>query len=182
MSENKIESSLGIDPGQKARIGALTKDQVLRFFEAKGHRNIVLRPVDVVELSNDAQEFILGLIVNEALRRGSGAEAEAFSQGQSKDVDGWRLRFMQRFCPAGWIVLPIAETVSPLDFDQLTKLQSILVGYAKIRLEKGEPNRIDPCEKCGGRGGDCPACDGEGRTITFIEISDEEARLAEGAA
>ena len=49
---------------------------------------------------------------------------------------------------------------------------------------QGQRSRVYKCDKCGGcdriNGGKCKQCDGEGITITFLEMSDEERALARG--
>lgn len=165
--------------GGQSRIGGLTKERLLAFFGAKQHENLVLRVVDVMELGNEAQDFLIGLAAG-----GDGTVDVAGKLGEGQ-ANGWRKRWMLREYPRGYMVLPMKRTIEPLSFEALQTLQAIVVGYTRIRLEKGEPSRIDACDKCGGSGRQgqrrCRHCDGEGQITTLLEMSPEEKQLSEGS-
>jgi len=146
------------------------KRRLLAFFGAKEHKNLVLRVVDVLELSNKEQDYLLGLFVPDCF--------------EAAVKDGWRKRVMLEKFPAGWIVLPIDATLEPMELADVAQLQAVVYHYADIRRQKGEPNRIEDCVKCRGKGrrvgGLCKDCQGDGKVITFIEMSEEERKLAHG--
>jgi hypothetical protein len=152
--------------GEKTTVipGLDSKERLLRFLAAKKHLNLVLRIVDLLELRHTSLDFLL-----EQVSRVSGP-LPAERQG------GWRKQWLLRQFPSGWVVVPIAATLESLDLGQVEKLQQVLYEYRSIRLEKGEPHTIRPCEKCGGKG--CQWCGGEGHTITFEEMSEWETMQA----
>jgi hypothetical protein len=160
-------------PMSEVRIGGLDKRKLLGWLAATEHKNLVLRIVDVLELRNDHQDWLIDL-AGHVIARG----------GWVLTDDGWRKRWLLRHFPNGWIVLPFDKVLPPLDMDGIKKLQEIVFAYRGIRLEKGEPNKVEPCDKCGGTckvaGRACRHCGGDGQIITFIETSDEERALMRG--
>jgi len=160
MAEKKKVEIRGID----------TPEHLLAFFKAKGHVNMVLRIVDVLELIQDDFLFIKSVV----------------SRVIGADQFGTPKIFFLRLFPKGWIVLPWEKVLEGMKVPDMEKLQSALHAYKEIRWGKGEPNRVDPCPKCNGTGfkgtgdGKCENCDGSGKITTFLEMSDEEAAMAEG--
>lgn len=155
------------------------------FFAAKGHENLVLRIVDVLELRNDQQD----LIIEHAALAIEGRDPALTSQAaaslsRSRPIDpgdGWRKRWMLRAFPGGYVVIPFAR-FEALTIEQLQQVQQVCFNYHGVRLAKGEPSRVDPCTKCEGRkiisGKPCDWCEGTGKSITFVEMSDEECAIA----
>jgi len=180
MSLEKLRWMQRLRSGEDVRIGGLDKRRLIAWFGAKEHKNLVLRVVDVLELSNDAQDFVIQLVRS---MNGKGSDKHFVS-------DGWRKSWLLHYFPNGWVVLSIDELLKPMEFEVLKELQAVLFAYTRIRQEKGEPNRIDACVRCNGTGyrgvtastGHCKHCEGEGHIITFIEMSSEEKALAEGRA
>lgn len=145
------------------------KRRLLEFFGAKEHRNLVLRIVDVLELPNDQVDHLIHLVGKPAMLAGQ---------------DGWRKRHLLNEFPAGWIVLPLDALLEPMELEDVQKLQSVVYQYADIRRQKGEPNRVEPCPRCRGQGrfagSLCKDCQGDGKVITFVEMSEDEKELARG--
>lgn len=157
------------------RTGAIgDKRKLLGFFAEKGHQNLVLRIADVLDLRNDHQDLLIA-IINWVL------EPEPRIREMAS---GWRKRGLLRVFPGGHIVLPFEELLPKLHMVSIRDLQQVCQEYQQVRMGKGEPSRIDICGKCEGRGAlggkKCKDCDGEGRTVTFLEMSDEERQLAVG--
>jgi hypothetical protein len=148
------------------------KRRLLRFFAAKNHRNLVLRVVDILEMRNDRQDYLI-----RAVERLHGPLPAPEPAG-----DGWRKKWLLRKAPTGWVLLDIDTLLEPLELAQVEELQQVLHEYRAVRLEKGEPNRVDDCEKCRGTGrvagNICKTCDGDGQIITFLEMSPEEIEMA----
>lgn len=154
------------------------KRYLLKFFAAKEHRNLVLRIVDVLELRNDYQDWLID-------RCCLGMPMPRDETRDAREASGWRKRILLQTFPGGNIVLPLEELLGPMEMTEVVMLQEICMAYHGIRQEKGEPSRVDPCGKCNGKGRNygqkCKDCDGGGKIITFLEMSDEERRLAMGA-
>lgn len=150
--------------------------RLLGFFAAKNHHNLVLRVADVLEMRNDLQDRVAFWRI---LRDG---DQDQMSSGIWYTPRTRKLWF-NRIFPSGWIVLPFRPWLESRSMDYLVLVQEVIYAYADIRRQKGEPCRIDTCAKCGGSGRlsgrRCQECNGEGRIITFIEMSDEEIELAE---
>jgi hypothetical protein len=155
----------------KYRTGAIDSTKRLAaFFEAKGHRNLVLRVVDVLDLRFDHQDLIIGLA------------AESYAASPREEQQS-RKQWMQRLAPDGYLVLPLAPLLRGIDMEIASRLQEAIYAYTQVRRYKGEPSRTDDCEPCKGTGrvsgAKCGDCGGEGAVITFIEVSPEERVLAE---
>jgi hypothetical protein len=156
----------GIDSVEKLRA----------FFEAKGHRYLVLRIADVLELANRHQDTIIGI----ASGVRPGAVRRLVDVLSSHSPVGWRKDWLAREFSDGYIRLPIDHLLESLpDMQALVELQEALQSYMHVRREKGEPCRVETCPHCQGQG--CRQCDGTGQIVTFVEMSDEEQLLAEGA-
>lgn len=151
--------------------------RLVAFFDCKSHRNLVLRVVDVLELRNDLQDFLIGLV----------AEGDAVVERlTAEQANGWRKQWLTRQYPTGYVVMPIKGIIDRIGLEATKVLQELVYAYADIRRQKGEPCRVAKCSQCRGSGRfadrRCQQCDGEGQIITFIEMSDEEKALAEGAS
>jgi hypothetical protein len=158
-------------------IGAIDdKRKLLGWLAATEHKNLVLRIVDVLELRNDHQDWLIY----------HAAAIRMVTIAAGSEGSGWRKGWLLNQFPNGWIILPFDKLLTPLNMDGIKKLQEIIFAYRGIRLEKGEPNKIEPCEKCNGTcavgGRPCKHCDGEGQIITFLETSDEERQMMKGDA
>jgi len=158
------------------RTGAIgDKRKLIKFFAAKEHQNLVLRIADVLDLRNDQQDWLIGLV--EIVK-------SVPQPPVRKEATGWRKRWLLQTCPNGYIVLPFEDLLGPMDMKAVMRLQEVCYAYYNVRMGKGEPSRVDKCDKCGGSkqvdGAKCKQCDGTGITITFLEMSDEERRLARG--
>ena len=155
-----------MNPEPIKRPGMDSTERLMKFFRAKGQANVVMRCVDCHELTRNSREQLQVLLVMMGLAPSSGQAAANLIN----DPKGYLLRLF----PNGWIILPMAK-LEKLGLADLEQLQVVVHDYKNIRLEKGEPHRVDTCEKCGGKG--CKQCD-EGKVITFLEVSEEEAALA----
>jgi hypothetical protein len=159
-------------PDQKPILRGLDSPEHLRaWMEAAGREFLVLRVADILDMTEDYQRLGLDWI---AMACG----------GSAPNLEGPQLRsHIQGAGINGYINIP-RDGICSLSLDDLQVVQQWLSVYRDVRLGKGEPSRIDPCEKCGGLGTiareECGECGGEGRIITFLEISDEEAVLSEG--
>jgi hypothetical protein len=153
------------------------KRRLLAFFSAKEHKNLVLRVVDVLELRNDEQDYLIRLC-------GHGMQSATDEVIDMRNKSGWRKKELLLKYPNGWIVLPLDDLLDPMGMDEIAKLQAVIYHYADIRRQKGEPHRVEDCARCGGSGRlasrECKFCAGSGRVYTFIEMSDEEKELAHG--
>lgn len=153
--------------------GIDSKRRLLGFFGAKGHHNLVLRIVDVLEMRPGSQALIAGMV---AINRGL-TDTQPLAGSSLK---GWLLHQF----PDGHIVLPIDRLLEPLPLREVEKIQVLTAEYHNVRLGKGSPSKTEPCPECGGTGfgrgedGKCEHCDGSGRIVTFLEMSDEEIALA----
>jgi hypothetical protein len=152
------------------RRGLDSKEKLLAFFKAKGHRNLVLRNVDLHDLSKNGRVLLLKL-VHQTLGFDVPAGAE----------DNLKSQLLEWF-PLGYVIIPM-EKLDGLELADLEHVQVVTYEYKNIRLEKGVPHKVETCEACKGRGKigarECKECLGEGRIITFLEVSDEETELAE---
>lgn len=143
-------------------VGIDDKKKLLAFFGAKQHKNLVLRVVDVLDLGNEAQEFLKRLVF-------------AFFGGVN--WEGSPKQVFLHYYTAGYMVLPFEAALLPLSLAEIQTLQGVVYGYRDIRRSKGYPMRVDKCA-CGGRKR-CEKCCGVGEIVTFLEMSDEERSLAE---
>ena len=173
-------------PGGLAVRGIDDKRRLLAFFGAKQHKNLVLRVVDVIELRNEYQDQLIDeTAVRENQRSGRSALMTQMLILKEKNAPGWRKNFIMQNWPGGWIVLPIDRLLEEKTMEQVEYLQEIVFAYADIRRQKGEPCRVDVCDKCRGsgtiQGRRCKDCD-SGQVITFIEMSPEEIAFAEQEA
>jgi hypothetical protein len=152
--------------------------------EAAGREFVVLRVADILDMREEDQRLGVEILVTAANLGVHPADPPAMT---AKPYDCQQLRsFIQRAGVNGYIRVS-RDQISSLSMDDLAIVQQWLSVYRDVRLGKGEPSRTDPCEHCGGRGKiagglDCINCGGEGKVTTFLEISDEEAALAEGGA
>jgi hypothetical protein len=149
--------------------GLDSKERLLKFFEAKGHLNLVLRVVDMLEMRTSSLDYLLGVLADRRKQRAPG-----------EHPPGLRKQWLLHEFPDGWAVIPIKVVLEPMDLVECEKLQQALHEYRAVRMEKGEPHTIRPCEKCLGRqsGRVCGYCGGEGQTITFEEMSEWETETA----
>lgn len=158
----------------RALLRGLDSPQHLRaWMEAAGREYLVLRVADVLGMLPEDQRLLLNLI------------AVATRAETSERVDDARLRTtIQRLGWSGYVRIP-RDAVCSLSLGDLEILQQWLSVYREVRLGKGEPSRVDPCEDCGGSGKRhgirCDKCLGEGEIVTFLEISEEESDLSSGA-
>jgi len=153
--------------------GIDTPDHLMRFFEAKGHRNLVLRIVDVIELRNEHQQWLYYQVA-----------AQRMLTIEGTPIEGFKSWFLRQF-PQGYIVLPFKGWIPYLSMDQLKTLQDICMSYMGIRFEKGWPSVSDVCAACRGSGKQadgrkCETCMGLGKIYTYIEMSAEEVAMAVG--
>lgn len=156
-------------------LGVDDKRRLLKFFEVKNHVNLVLRVVDVIELRNDQQNTLIKLIA-----RVLDVESPTSSSWASERY-GWRKHWLLQQCPTGYIVLPLRDVLEPMSLEEIGSLQAIIYHYADIRRQKGEPHRVETCPHCASSAGKCEYCGDSGQVITFLEMSAEEIKLAEGA-
>ncbi len=142
------------------------KRKLLGFFAAKHHHNLVLRVCDLIELPLPSQaELVTLLRVYGGLDPyDAGREPRDFFLHHSMD---------------GYLVVPFAKLLEA-DLPVLQEVQQILYEYRDVRQGKGEPSRMEICE-CEGHPlfGRCTKCDGSGKVIVYVEMSDDEKKLAE---
>lgn len=159
------------------------KRRLLGFFAAKKHVNLVLRVADVLELRNEQQDFLINAAVTD------NPEINAVEHLAEGKGPGWRKQWLLTEFPNGYWVRPFDQLLERMSLENVQALQAIVYAYADIRRQKGEPCRIDTCEKCKGIGRGsrtfkdgtarpCKDCDG-GQVITFIEMSPIEQELAQ---
>jgi hypothetical protein len=155
--------------------GMDSKRRLLGFFGAKNHKNLVLRVVDVLELRIESLfEVVKWVCVSR--------EVAIFTDAGRGSM---KTAFLRQY-PNGFITLPIEPLIDPMTLKEVEVVQQVIAEYRNIRLGKGEPSRTDLCKECGGTGfglgpeGKCENCDGTGKIVTFLEMSDEETKLAEG--
>lgn len=153
------------------------KRRLLRFFAAKNHRNLVLRVVDMLEMRTDELDHLIKTVVIGALGK---PEWPNIMMPMSPK------QYLLKWFPGGWVVCPFEDLLNPLDLPAVERLQQSLSEYRAVRYEKGEPNKSEPCQTCQGSGRHagrtCKGCEGDGLVYTFLEMSEDEARLAEGGA
>ena len=145
--------------------GIEDKRKLLGFFAAKNHLNLVLRMADLRDLPIAAQHtlaFILrrycGLLWNDA------QEPVEFFMRNSFD---------------GYLVVKF-EDVLKAEMHDIRELQHVLYLYKEVRMGKGEPSRVEPCECVPlATTAMCQKCNGAGTTTTYLEMADEECQLAE---
>lgn len=135
------------------------KRRLLGFFAQKGHHNLVLRIVDVLEMRNLAR--VAGMV----------AITREVAVCPADNVKGWLL---EQF-PDGYITIPIDRLLDPIALKDVAQIQEVVAEYRDIRMGKGEPSRKEMCPKCAGLG--CDNCH-EGSIFIFLEMSDEEIALA----
>jgi hypothetical protein len=137
------------------------------WMRAKGHKNLVLRIGDVLQLPN-ALMAAVDRIVRE-LNIGLVSEC-------AHDLDAAsRIKYA---CPGGYLVVSIDRLARQpwIDMPFLIDLQSAILHYREIRRGLGYPSRKEEC-KCGKRRS-CRQCGGKGYTSTIVEMSDHEVLLA----
>lgn len=139
------------------------KERLVAFFEARGQHNLVLRVVDMLDMRVTQLDYLIGLIADRT-------QVPPILETQTRKV------WLQFHYPDGYVILPIVRVLDPMDLHDVEKLQQALFEYRSARMHKGEPHRIDECDKCNGRG--CTVCGGEGQTITFVEMSEWEMNAA----
>lgn len=146
-------------------------EKLRAFFAAKGYRNLVLRVVDMLGMRLPDLDFLCVV----ALPTSSRSRGETHKQYllRCANVDGY-------------IVVPWDTLLLHADLAAIERLQAALAEYRSVRYHKCEPMRMDACTTCNhmklpphGRRTSCPNCDGTGVTYTWIELSEEEQRLAE---
>jgi len=151
--------------------GIEDKRKLLGFFAAKHHFNLVLRVADLKELPLPAKHMLTTILstFGELDRGLTEKEPDEFFIRQSFD---------------GYVIVPF-EKVLQAGMGVIRELQGILYLYKEVRMGKGEPSRVDPCE-CKGRGsktphpsGGCKKCEGRGVITTYLEMAPEERQLAE---
>ena len=153
-------------------LGIGNRERLIKFFQARGQRNLVLRIVDVLEQRNDYQDFLIRTIENlELIQAGKTGVSPTVQKGLQSRKD-----FFLGKWPAGWIVLPLVDYLQSMSFDDVVKLQELIYNYQNIRCEKGEPCVVEQCRSCGGQG--CDGCCGMGKTTTLVEMSEEEEILS----
>jgi hypothetical protein len=140
--------------------------------EAAGREFVVLRVADILDMAEDDQLLAMQLFI-----------AADIAPATSLDAGPNCRAVIQRLGVNGYIKLS-RDWICSLSMDDLHVVQRWIMNYRDVRLHKGEPSRVDPCEACAGKGQlggqDCRECGGEGRTITFLEISEEEEALCQG--
>jgi hypothetical protein len=150
-------------PKEEVARGIDDKRKLLGFFAAKGHRNLVLRVADLRDLPEPAQYTLITF-----LSKWGGLARPAIEK------QPWWFFLYHAF--DGYVSVPFDKLLeAPLE--RLEELQQAMMLYRDVRRGKGEPSRIEAC-KCKGFGR-CKECDGTGRIVTFVEMSDEERALAE---
>lgn len=152
---------------EKIKVGVINdKRKLLGFFAAKAHRNLVLRVADLIELPLPSQAELVTLL------RVYGGLAP-FDAGREPR------HFFLHHAFDGYLVVPF-ERLLQADIPVLAELQQILIEYREVRQSKGEPSKTEVCE-CEGHPlfGGCPKCHGSGQITVYVEMSDEEKKLAE---
>lgn len=173
---------------KRAKRGIDSVARLRAFFQAKGHKNLVLRVVDILDMPQASQA---------ALRIWLAAATVLtidYSEQSLRQLKQWFVAIY----PTGYIVVPWKAIGD--DLKELELLQQLLAEYRSVRLGKGEPSEKKPCPTCGGSGGkthvshgaggpmlhgnkgQCPDCEGLGWYRVFVEMSEEERKLAEGGA
>jgi hypothetical protein len=143
--------------------GIESKKKLLDFFVAKHHRNLVLHVAALKELALPIQHELISILICDAgFSRESCADAGRFWIQNSMD---------------GYVVLPFAKLLASMEMKTVQRLQLILYLYKEVRMGKGEPSRVDACS-CH-HNAECKTCHGTGIITTYLEISEEEERLAE---
>jgi len=139
------------------------KRRLLGFFAQKGHHNLVLRVVDVLDLADQTQANLIGMV---AINRDGG-----LPEVPGGDLKGW---WLQQY-PGGYITIPINKLLEPLPLKEVAVVQQVVAEYRDVRMGKGSPSRKDLCVKCHGKG--CSDCH-EGYVYTFLEMDEYEVELA----
>jgi hypothetical protein len=143
--------------------GIESKKKLLDFFVAKEHRNLVLHVPRLRELPLPIQHELITILVCDA--------------GFSRELCADAGRFWIQNSRDGYLVVPFEKLLGEMDIKTVQRLQLILYLYKEERMGKGEPSRVDVCT-CQKKP-DCPKCQGQGMITTFLEMSEEEERLAE---
>lgn len=146
--------------------GIDNKRRLLGFFAASGHRNLVLRVIDILDLSFKSQNVILGML------------ALAHQIPPDPPQEDWRRWWLLTF-PTGYVVIPIVDLLGPIPLEEVATIQQVIAEYRNVRQGKGSPCRTDVCGACGGGG--CDQCDG-GKVYVFLEMDATEQELARGEA
>lgn len=149
---------------------------LLAWMREAGRAYLVLRVADVLDMTEQDQRLWIQIV-----GAATGGGDPAVAKGAA--MTGAALRSaIQGMGTNGYIRLARADLCS-LSLDDLQVVQQFLTIYRDVRLGKGEPSRTDPCKDCGGTGrvgrSECRQCGGHGQIITFLEISEEEARLSQ---
>ena len=169
-----------IPMSDKPLLRGLDSPEHLRaWMEAAGREFVVVRVADILDMTEDDQR--LWLQIFNAAKIGKIATNKIDEMACDilmVPLDGQTLRRMVQAQGVNGYIKVARDEICSLSLDDLQVVQQWLSIYREVRLGKGEPSRTDPCDWCKGKG--CTECGGEGETITFLEISDEEAALSEG--
>lgn len=157
--------------------GMDTPQRLRRFFEAKGHRNLVISTAVVMDLPLPHRAALLDLL--------HAADLRTAPSGPAPD-DGYR-RQLQQMGVGGYLTVPIDTLCERLSIEQLERLQEWVCVYRDLRQARGEPVKMEVCE-CTQQNGqqrppkaNCPKCAGSGQIQVVVEMSAEEIALAQGA-
>jgi len=142
-------------------------EHLFRFFAAKGHKNLVLRVADLLELRRVEQERLIKILYGVDF---NGPGSEEF---RTEQVCRWLKGAGYMRC--GYLVIAMAR-LEAFDMVALTELQQIVALYRNVRRGRGEPSELQDHTECGGRG--CPMCGHTGKIRVFLEVSEEEKQLA----
>jgi len=150
---------------------------MIEFFTAKGHRRLVLRLPDVLRLPGQVQSELCFL-----LRLMPAVDAPFEADGSVSSATIAKHTLIAAAHGGDYICVPWIRLA--LDMTGLDRLQAILLGYRELRRGDGVPSVVSDCTDCGGTGKTkigkkCRPCDGTGRVSTLLELSPEEAALAE---
>lgn len=140
--------------------GLDSKKRLLGFFAAKGHNNLVLRVVDVMGMPLENQRRLFAML--------TGATLAGQTQAELKSA-------MLTLTTEGFLVIPFAELLAPMELEHVEQLQVLLHQYKEVRQTKGWPVDKQMCPKCAGGG--CDDCE-RGSIYVYLEMSAGEKELA----
>lgn len=145
----------------------ISREELSRWFAVSGYQNLVLRVVDLLEISQRYRDLLYRIMV---------ADLGMPPRWDGEDFKSW----FGRLYPGGYVVLSVQAIVANVPEGTLGELQQLVNAYRDYRqLHKGEPNRTESCI-CQGRKPMCKRCGGEGVIVTFLDMSDKEQELARG--
>jgi hypothetical protein len=145
-------------------------ERLRKFFRAKGHKQLVFRVADVLDMRADDQS----LLIDTMARLGWATMPDEVPLRSKLQAAGVR----------GYICLSIEMACQALSLEELQALQALIYSYKETRSTKWFPSVEKPCD-CTDNGTKiarvgCTHCSGRGMVNILVELSDEEQLLAEG--